>query len=65
MSNVEWARGAVLAFEQVVQAGVGLRVRDGQRETVAQKDLQPGDVIEVAAGGRLPADGKLITPSAP
>ena len=41
-----------------------VRVRDGQRETVAQKDLQPGDVIEVAAGGRLPADGKLITPFA-
>jgi Cd2+/Zn2+-exporting ATPase len=26
-------------------------VRDGQRETVAQKDLQPGDVIEVSRWG--------------
>jgi Cd2+/Zn2+-exporting ATPase len=26
--------------------------------------LRPGDVIEVPAGGRLPADGKLLTPFA-
>jgi Cd2+/Zn2+-exporting ATPase len=40
------------------------RLRDGVRETVAQRDLRPGDVIEVAAGGRLPADGQLRTPFA-
>jgi Cd2+/Zn2+-exporting ATPase len=28
---------------------------------VAINSLQPGDVIEVAAGGRLPADGKLVS----
>lgn len=27
-----------------------IRIRDGVRETVAQRDLRPGDVIEVAAG---------------
>lgn len=37
------------------------RVIRGERETVAISSLQPGDVIEVAAGGRLPADGALIT----
>ena len=39
-------------------------MRDGVRETVAQRDLRPGDVIEVAAGGRLPADGQLLSPFA-
>ena len=28
---------------------------------MAINSLRPGDVIEVAAGGRLPADGKLLT----
>jgi len=35
------------------------RLREGKRETVALAALRPGDVIEVAAGGRLPADGRL------
>lgn len=37
------------------------RLRNGEREEVAINTLQPGDVIEVAAGGRLPADGKLVS----
>lgn len=37
------------------------RLRKGEREEVAINSLRPGDVIEVAAGGRLPADGKLLT----
>ncbi|POT55473.1 zinc/cadmium/mercury/lead-transporting ATPase [Citrobacter amalonaticus] len=37
------------------------RLRNGVREDVAIKSLQPGDIIEVAAGGRLPADGKLVS----
>ncbi len=41
-----------------------IRLRNGVRETVAQRDLRPGDVIEVAAGGRLPADGQLLSPFA-
>ncbi|HHA2175219.1 TPA: Zn(II)/Cd(II)/Pb(II) translocating P-type ATPase ZntA [Enterobacter bugandensis] len=40
------------------------RVIDGTRETVAINALRPGDVIEVAAGGRLPADGALVTATA-
>jgi len=38
-----------------------IRLREGARETVAIRDLRPGDTIEVAAGGRLPADGRLIS----
>ncbi|MFY0854263.1 Zn(II)/Cd(II)/Pb(II) translocating P-type ATPase ZntA [Enterobacter roggenkampii] len=40
------------------------RVVNGTRETVAITTLRPGDVIEVAAGGRLPADGALLTATA-
>ena len=40
------------------------RVINGARETVAIAALRPGDVIEVAAGGRLPADGALLTATA-
>lgn len=40
------------------------RVVNGTRETVAITTLRPGDVIEVAAGGRLPADGALLTAAA-
>ncbi len=40
------------------------RVIHGQRETVAINTLRPGDVIEVPAGGRLPADGALVTTTA-
>ncbi|HGW5058998.1 TPA: Zn(II)/Cd(II)/Pb(II) translocating P-type ATPase ZntA [Citrobacter koseri] len=37
------------------------RLRDGVREEVAINTLQPGDIIEVAAGGRLPADGRQVS----
>ena len=40
------------------------RLNGDQREAVALGDLRPGDVIEVSAGGRLPADGKLLSPFA-
>ncbi|MCC3262051.1 hypothetical protein LLE87_28155, partial [Paenibacillus polymyxa] len=40
------------------------RVINGTRETVAINTLRPGDVIEVPAGGRLPADGVLVTATA-
>ena len=40
------------------------QVFDGERKTVAINTLRPGDVIEVSAGGRLPADGALLTATA-
>lgn len=40
------------------------RVVGDAREAVAITTLRPGDVIEVAAGGRLPADGTLLTATA-
>lgn len=57
------ARQGVSAL-MALKPDTATRLRDGVRETVAQRDLRPGDVIEVAAGGRLPADGQLRTPFA-
>lgn len=41
-----------------------VRIVNGERQTVTAQDLRPGDTIEVPAGGRLPADGKLLSPFA-
>ena len=54
------ARQGVSAL-MALKPETAVRVLNGQRETVALRDLRPGDVIEVAAGGRLPADGKLLS----
>ena len=54
------ARKGVSAL-MALKPEVAIRLRDGAREEVAINTLQPGDVIEVAAGGRLPADGKLLS----
>lgn len=53
------ARRGVSAL-MALKPDTAIRLRDGQRETVAQSELRPGDIIEVAAGGRLPADGRLL-----
>ncbi len=57
------ARQGVSAL-MALKPDTAVRVSGDQRETVAQQDLRPGDVIEVAAGGRLPADGTLLSPFA-
>lgn len=41
-----------------------VRVSGEKRETVALSELRPGDRIEVAAGARLPADARLLSPFA-
>ncbi|STE14821.1 zinc/cadmium/mercury/lead-transporting ATPase [Escherichia coli] len=54
------ARKGVSAL-MALKPETAVRLRNGEREEVAINSLQPGDVIEVAAGGRLPADGKLVS----
>ncbi|MRS17181.1 Zn(II)/Cd(II)/Pb(II) translocating P-type ATPase ZntA [Enterobacteriaceae bacterium RIT691] len=54
------ARKGVSAL-MALKPETAVRLRNGERETVAQRDLRPGDVIEVAAGGRLPADCTLLS----
>ena len=41
-----------------------VRIKGTVRENIAASDLQPGDQIEVAAGARLPADARLLSPFA-
>ncbi|QXC56694.1 zinc/cadmium/mercury/lead-transporting ATPase [Vibrio mimicus] len=53
------ARTGVQALMALVPENA-LRIENGQRITVPAAQLQPGDIIEVAPGGRLPADGRLL-----
>lgn len=41
-----------------------IRLQQGKGVEVSVAALQPGDVIEVAAGSRLPVDGRLLSPMA-
>lgn len=57
------ARKGVSAL-MALKPDTATRLHAGERQTVTAQELRPGDVIEVPAGGRLPADGKLLTPFA-
>ncbi|HAS1962301.1 TPA: Zn(II)/Cd(II)/Pb(II) translocating P-type ATPase ZntA [Enterobacter cloacae] len=57
------ARKGVSAL-MALKPEIATRVTGNERQTVAINALRPGDVIEVAAGGRLPADGTLLTATA-
>ncbi|WP_312689782.1 Zn(II)/Cd(II)/Pb(II) translocating P-type ATPase ZntA [Kosakonia sp.] len=54
------ARRGVTAL-MALKPDTAIRLRNDERESVAASELQPGDTIEVPAGGRLPADGRLLT----
>ncbi|MGG7568339.1 heavy metal translocating P-type ATPase [Rhodovulum sp. DZ06] len=43
-----------------LQAHSATLVENGMRRVVPVEDLRPGDVIEVAAGERAPADGEVV-----
>ncbi len=57
------ARQGVRALQALVPERA-LLLRDGERRSVDVADLQPGDRIEVAPGGRLPLDAVLESPMA-
>ncbi|MGV3344603.1 zinc/cadmium/mercury/lead-transporting ATPase [Enterobacteriaceae bacterium LUAb1] len=52
------ARKGITAL-MALKPETALRLSNGIRETVAVSTLRPGDIIEVAAGARLPADALL------
>lgn len=52
------ARQGVQALMQLVPE-YATKLVNGQRLQVKASELQPGDMIEVSPGGRLPADGQL------
>lgn len=54
------ARSGVKALMDLVPEQATRIRADGSKVKVAAATLVPGDVIEVAPGGRLPADGELL-----
>ncbi|QLK59481.1 zinc/cadmium/mercury/lead-transporting ATPase [Enterobacteriaceae bacterium Kacie_13] len=52
------ARSGVKALMALIP-DTAVRVIDGKTESVPVASLRPGDIIEIAAGGRLPADAIL------
>ncbi|MCL9774646.1 zinc/cadmium/mercury/lead-transporting ATPase [Vibrio methylphosphonaticus] len=57
------ARSGVQALMSLVPEDATV-VIDGVRSKKSASELQPGDMIEVAPGDRLPADGELVSTSA-
>ncbi len=53
------AERAVEALQKMMAPHV-IVIRDGQEESIASKDLVPGDIICLEAGSRVPADARLI-----
>lgn len=53
------ARSGIQALMDLVPENTIL-IQEGVRKEVPASQLQPGDVIEVAPGGRMPADGMLM-----
>jgi Cu2+-exporting ATPase len=59
MKALGQARGALTALAELLP-DVAERIRDGETETVAVDVLEPGDVVLVRPGGRVPADGEIV-----
>ncbi|MBY8047646.1 zinc/cadmium/mercury/lead-transporting ATPase [Vibrio fluvialis] len=53
------ARSGVQALMELVPE-TAIRLQSGERIEVPASELNPGDIVEVAPGGRLPADGLLL-----
>ncbi|MCG3729873.1 zinc/cadmium/mercury/lead-transporting ATPase [Vibrio cincinnatiensis] len=58
------ARSGVKALMALVPEMATKIDEQGHRISVSAQQLQPGDKVEVAPGGRLPADGALLEPVA-
>jgi P-type Ca2+ transporter type 2C len=50
-----------LSLLKKLSSPVAKALRDGSLHCIAAKDLVPGDVVELEAGDRIPADLRLIT----
>ncbi|MFH5806393.1 cation-translocating P-type ATPase [Alienimonas sp. DA493] len=53
------AERSMAALKQMASPLVAVR-RGGESRTVRSTDLVPGDVVTLEAGGRVPADGRLV-----
>jgi P-type Ca2+ transporter type 2C len=56
----EWKAASALAALRGQAVTTAQVLRDGAAHEIATQDLVPGDVVVLAAGDRVPADGRLI-----
>jgi Cu2+-exporting ATPase len=63
MKAIGQAQGALAALAELLPDRAE-RIEDGDPVEVAIADLQPGDVVLVRPGGRVPADGEIVDGSA-
>ena len=54
------ARSAITGLARLSPRGAMVLLPDGGREYRAVEDIRPGDRIAIAAGDRLPVDGKVL-----
>ena len=59
MRAIMQARGALAALAELLP-DTAERVTDAGLETVRTDELQPGDIVLVRPGGRVPADGDVV-----
>ncbi len=56
----EWKAASALESLRKQAVGVARVLRDGEEAQIPAKELVPGDVVLLAAGDRVPADGRVI-----
>ncbi len=59
----EWKTDKTLSALKDLSAPHIAVVRDGREQVIASTDLVPGDVMKIAEGVKIPADGEIITAS--
>ncbi len=60
MAALGQARGALAALAELLPDDAERVASDGEIETVSIDALQPGDVVLVRSGARVPADGEIV-----
>lgn len=56
----EWKAEQALAALQKQSVRMAQAIRDGAEREIAAAELVPGDLIVLAAGARVPADGRIV-----
>lgn len=54
------ARSAITSLARLSPRGAMVLTENGQREYLAVEDIQPGQKLEIAAGDRIPVDGRVL-----
>jgi P-type Cu2+ transporter len=60
MKAIGQAQGALAALAELLPDDAERIGPDGEVETVSLADLEPGDVVLVRSGARVPADGEIV-----